>query len=432
MKKIIAISVLMLSYFGVFAQKDTTKVQMLLSDLKVQMECTEAIDSLYNGNFIVAETQFGWLIQQYPDHPLGYFLMALSQRWKIMPNDEETKYDDKFYEYLEITIEKAKDLYKLDKKSPEASFFLAGAYGFKAQRLAENGKLVAAIAPAEHASDFIVKNLDLEETFGPEFVYGKGLYNYFREWIPMHKKVLKPVIATFRKGDMELGIEQLHEVASSAFYTRIEALVYLMDIYCEYGVYTKKEKKYEWYKAFEISKNLYRTYTQNKYFERRYAELCLKTGYDNEIGLAIVQRNLEFEKLNPGSLDKKTVRNFSYFFAKEMWSVGKESDAAFYYEQCSKLSLDMEIEKLDYSLTSFYHTGLHNKKIGNKAKAVEFFEYYVDNIDKSSFKYSKKDEKSKVENVKNSVDRKKAIEKKFNEAQEYIKQNKPKKFLGIF
>ncbi len=400
----------------VFAQNDTNKIVTLLTNLRVQMECTEAMDSLYNGNFLVAESQFSRLQQQYPEHPLGDFLMALSQRWKIMPNDEETKFDAKFYEYLEITIDKALDLYKKEKKNPEAAFFLACAYGLKAQRLEENGKPLSAVFPAEKASDYIVKNLEVDEIYGPEFNFGKGLYNYFREWIPLNKKSLKPIIMTFRKGNMTLGIDQLQETANTAFYTRVEALVYLMDIYNGYGVYNeKKEKINTSYKAFEISKNLYRNYNLNKYFERRYAEMCIITGNDEQIGLEIMRKNLALEFEKEGTLDTKTLRNFSYFYASDLWAKGDKQKASSLFEIMVRSSEKIDLMDANYTMTALYNLAKYNLETKNKEKALEYYKLLEDNYDNNAPKSYKDKHKPNVK-----------------EAKIFIKNNTSKKFFGIF
>ena len=48
--------------------------KILISDMKVQIEATEAVNNLYNFKFDKAEMQFRWLLQKYDWHPLPYFL----------------------------------------------------------------------------------------------------------------------------------------------------------------------------------------------------------------------------------------------------------------------------------------------------------------------------------------------------------------------
>ena len=67
----------------------TDSVDILLENVKIQIEATEAINDMYNFKFDKAEMQFRWIRQRHPDHPLPYYLLGLSQWWKIMPNIDD-------------------------------------------------------------------------------------------------------------------------------------------------------------------------------------------------------------------------------------------------------------------------------------------------------------------------------------------------------
>src|SRR5688572_32661238 len=83
-------------------KKDTTII--LLNDLGVQLECTQALNDLYNFKFTEAEKQFQYLRKKYVWHPLPYFLMGLIEWWKIMPNTKDKSHDDIFVAYMDSTI----------------------------------------------------------------------------------------------------------------------------------------------------------------------------------------------------------------------------------------------------------------------------------------------------------------------------------------
>ena len=109
---------------GPTTRNDTTII--LISDLHVQLECTQALNDLYNFNFQRAEFQFKYLRSRFGWHPLPYFLMGLIEWWKIMPNTRDTSHDDTFFAYMDSSIVVGEKLYK---KYPayktEAAFFLA-------------------------------------------------------------------------------------------------------------------------------------------------------------------------------------------------------------------------------------------------------------------------------------------------------------------
>src|SRR5688572_10268617 len=54
-------------------KKDT--VIILLSDVRIQLECNQALNDLYNFKFDRAEAKFRDLKTEYGWHPLPYFLM---------------------------------------------------------------------------------------------------------------------------------------------------------------------------------------------------------------------------------------------------------------------------------------------------------------------------------------------------------------------
>ena len=203
-------------------KNDTTII--LISDLGVQLQCTEALNDLYNFKFDDAEWKFRYLRYKYRWHPLPYFLMGLIEWWKIMPNTKNNEYDDSFFAYMDSTILVAENLYKNHPPYKiEASFFLAAAYGFKGRLYSDEYRKQwrKAASAGNKALDYLEvskKGQDLS----PELLFGDALFNYFREWVPENYPALKPILWFFPHGDKKLGLEQLKEVSYNAFYTRID------------------------------------------------------------------------------------------------------------------------------------------------------------------------------------------------------------------
>ena len=68
--------------------------QLLIADMTVQIEATEAMNAMYNFNFEEARIQYNWLMQKYPESPLSYFLLGLSEWWKMLPDSDVQLYDE--------------------------------------------------------------------------------------------------------------------------------------------------------------------------------------------------------------------------------------------------------------------------------------------------------------------------------------------------
>ena len=251
------------------AQSPKSQVPSLLLDKKIQIEATQAMNDVYNFKFASAEKQFRWIKQKYGWHPLPYFLLGLSQWWKITSNIDVTDYDNDLYAYMDTSIVLAKRLYKLDENNVEAAFFLAAGYGFKGRLLSERRKWRKAAVAGKNALKYLEISKGNED-FSPELLFGDALYNYYSVWIPENYPMLKPILLFFSKGDKELGIKQLREVASNAFYTRTEAQFFLMRILAG--------EENDLIGALQLAEYLSETFPDNAYFHRYYSRLLYNTG----------------------------------------------------------------------------------------------------------------------------------------------------------
>ncbi|AUD03059.1 tetratricopeptide repeat protein [Spirosoma pollinicola] len=259
------------------------KYDGLLKHPGVQIESAEAINLMYNYKFYEADKEFRWLRVRYPKHPMPYFLMGLAEWWKIVPNTDVTDYDTQCIAYMDTTIALAEKLYDDSDNKLEPSFFLAAAYAFKGRLYSERKKWTKATFAGKNALKYFEKckgNAD----FSPELLFGDGMYNYYAQWIPENYPILKPILMFFPKGNKLNGIKELEKTANSAFYTRVEARYFLVQIY-------SMENQYD--KAYEMSKYMYEQYPDNPFFERYYARSAFVTG-----------RLAEAEKLSKDILEK--------------------------------------------------------------------------------------------------------------------------------
>ncbi len=241
----------------------------LLLDKGLQFRITETVNALYNFEFDKAERGFKVMQYQYPDHPLPYFLQGLSTWWKIAPDIENKKLDNLFLKQMDVVIDKAQEIYDKDTQNKEAAFFLAGAYGFQGRLLSERKSWTRATLAGRNALKYL--NLSRgEEELSPELLLGDALFNYFSVWIPENYPLLKPILAMFPKGNKELGLKQLEDVAQNAFYARVEAQYFL------FRLYAAEEKQP--YKALAITEYLRVKFPNNPYFHRSHARHLYTVG----------------------------------------------------------------------------------------------------------------------------------------------------------
>jgi len=345
-------------------QKDTTII--LISSPAVQIEAAQALNDLYDFKFEKAEQQMRWFKQKYAWHPLPYFMLGLSEWWKIMPNTKDTKYDDRFLGYMDSTIAVAENLYKKHPEyKTEAAFFLAAAHGFKGRLYADEERKNWRKAAVQGKSALNYLEISRQkENLSPELLFGDALYNYFSVWVPENYPSLKPLLWFFRKGDKALGLKQLKEVSYNAFYTRTEAMVWLMRITNSY--------ENDQVRAFQVSEYLFQTYPNNPYFHRYYARMLYSRGQYPELE---VESKRILTLIDSGKLGyEATSGRYAAFFLGQMYDFQRRDELAKkYYLLSGKFAEEVGATESGYYLYSLIALGEINQRQGNKAEAKKYF-----------------------------------------------------------
>lgn len=364
----LVVLMLLVAWFSAKAQqtekKDTTII--LISDLGVQLQCTEALNDLYNFKFDDAEWKFRYLRYKYRWHPLPYFLMGLIEWWKIMPNTKNQTHDNAFMSYMDSTILVAENLYKNHPAYKiEASFFLAAAYGFKGRLYSDEYRKQwrKAASAGKSAMNYLEASKQGQD-LSPELLFGDALYNYFSVWVPENYPALKPIMWFFPKGDKKLGLEQLKEVSYNAFYTRVEAMVWLMRILNNY--------ENDQQRAYQISEYLYNTYPDNPFFHRYYARTLYSMG---RFALAEPVAQQILHRIDSGQVGyEATSGRYAAFFLGQIYEArGSLDEAKIYYELCVKYAEEIEATESGYYLYSLIALGEIAEKQGNSAAAKKYF-----------------------------------------------------------
>jgi tetratricopeptide (TPR) repeat protein len=373
--------------FDLKAQPPVKKdsIVLLLSDVSVQLQCTQALNDLYNFKFNEAEVTFNSLKTGYGWHPLPYFLIGLSEWWKIMPNTKDTSHDEKFMAYMDTTIRIADRLHdEFPAYRAEAAFFLAAAYGFQGRLYSDeerkNWRKAASVG--KDALDYLEESKAAQD-LSPELLFGDALYNYFSVWVPENYPALKPILWFFPKGDKALGLKQLKEVSYNAFYTRTEAMVWLMRILNSY--------ENDQFQALQISKYLNEEYPDNPYFHRYYARMLYSLGRYNEAELVCKEI---LHRIDSGMVgyEGTSGRYAAFFLGQINESRKKYDEAKASYLQCVKFAEEIEATETGYYLFSLIALGEISERQGDKAEAKKYFKKVKDKAGRKdeAFKDAKK------------------------------------------
>jgi predicted Zn-dependent protease len=217
-----------------------------------------ALDLMYNMQHNQAEAVFDDLRRQHPDHPAPYFCLALNLWWQIYPNNLLTTLDDRFLTNLDKCIELSDKILEKTPEDDDALFLNFASLAFKARWNAirnnyfTGARLVLKCLPA-------LKHSAPHKEQYEEFLFGSGLYNYYAEWFNLYKPIARPFLFWFPRGDMKKGLQELEVCAGNQNYVRVEAAIFLSEIYSEY------ERNYE--RAHLHASNLAKRYPQNTLFQ---------------------------------------------------------------------------------------------------------------------------------------------------------------------
>jgi hypothetical protein len=369
MRQVFNLLALLLFFVSISVEKvqaqapGTANSPYLLLDRGLQYRITKSINSMYNFDFATAERDFAVIMYQYPEHPLPDFLMAISYWWRIEINVDNKRYDNIFIQYLDRANAKAEKMLDQNPKNKEAAFFLAAGHGFQGRLYSERKSWTKATFAGKNALKYMEMSRG-EEEFNPELLLGDALFNYFSVWIPEHYPLLKPVLALFPKGNKKLGLTQLEKVASTAFYTRVEAQYFL------FRLYGSEENKPE--DALRIVEYLHEKFPNNPYFHRSYARYLYTTGKWTQA----MQESLEIldrlEKKQFG-YEATSGRYAAFYLGEYYYRTGNTIEAKRYYSKTATIGEESESQESGYYLYSLISLGKIATAEKNKALAKTYF-----------------------------------------------------------
>lgn len=168
-----------------------------------------------------------------PDHPAPVFLEALIVYWENFPLVPSTEASIQFIDLMDLAMALAKELREDTLTYTEGVFFDLFGRAFQAMFWADNGKTGKVIPDLGNMYRYTKKGFDLKEEF-VEFYFSTGLYNYYIEAYPEAHPAYKPLVAFMRKGDRDVGLEQLNHAISHAVFLKVEAILFMSLIQLNY------------------------------------------------------------------------------------------------------------------------------------------------------------------------------------------------------
>ncbi|MDX1740341.1 MAG: hypothetical protein R3178_03570, partial [Rhodothermales bacterium] len=211
------------------ANAQSTPAGSVLESAFVREVGKQGLDHLYNLEFDAAQAAFVQIDQRYPGHPVGPFLRSLTIWWEILLDIQDQSRDDDFYRAMEEVIERSDRMLDRDSRSVDAMFFKGAALGFRGRLKSNRGDWFKAAMDGKKAMDYVLAVPKVDAN-NPDFVFGKGLYDYFAAIVPQRYPFVKPVMAFFPKGNRQEGLREIQRTADEGYFIRAEAAYFLLQI----------------------------------------------------------------------------------------------------------------------------------------------------------------------------------------------------------
>ena len=379
MKRIhrIALAATVATLFFAATSRDAQAQWVLLPDSAHRM-VEAGLDYMYDLEYTSADSVFTKLSIDFPDHPAGYFLLALTDWWRIKPNIADDaavkRYSKSFNERLNRTISVADQ--RLDENSSDiiGLFFKGAAYGYRA-RLKSTYKPDVTSLPDWFA---IFKDADVGRKMllecqrlapsNSDVLLGSGLFNYYVDAMPEKYPILKAV--SLPQGDKEIGLQMLRISAKNALYAKVEADYALLEIL------TNIEKKFT--EAVQIAERLYTKYPNNPDFHKYYARNLYYTG--NYAKAETVWKDLlRRVKARQNGYELSLVRQGLYYLGDIKIRQNDPEMAITILKEAVKVNKRLDEEESGYYVASLLKLGNAYDKAGKRSEAKEMYEEVLDN-----------------------------------------------------
>lgn len=302
------------------------------------------IDRVYNLEFAEATKHFEIVKKSYPDHPSGYFFLAMVEWMRILNNFHDESGDEQFVSMLDKVISLCDK--RLDKNSKDvtALFFKGGAIGFRGRLRANRGSWVLAAKDGVLALPLVRKAYELDPK-NSDVLLGIGIYNYYAAIVPQFYPFVKPMMFFFPAGDREKGLDQLQLASRNAKYANVEASYFLLQNYYSY------EKEYG--RALELSLSLHTKFNKNPVFHRYIGRCYVSLGMWSEAEKVFLEVEKRV-KQNFAGYNQYDSREAYYYLGRSSFIKGGLEKALRYLKQSNEIS-----QGIDKSRGSGFATNAH-------------------------------------------------------------------------
>jgi tetratricopeptide (TPR) repeat protein len=207
------------------------------SDIKVQDRPTgtaleQGLWWLYHLQYGKARELFDQYTQLHPKDPAGYFYKTAADWWQLAQQFDKDLPDirARLEDDYQITVKVAEELLNSaedPKIKAQACLYMGGAQGLKGRWLVTQRAWVKAYFLGKSGHKMLKRALKYDPKLYDAYL-GLGIYDYFTDTLGGAQKVLAALLI---RGDRKRGIQQLHWAIEKGEHARVEAMMFLIEIY---------------------------------------------------------------------------------------------------------------------------------------------------------------------------------------------------------
>lgn len=318
---------------------------------------------IYNIQFDDATSIFNRVIEKNPKHPVGYFLKAMVEYWRLNLYRYTDKLDQDFLSRCQETINICDKALVDNPNDIGALFFKGGILGYRGRFYANKQDWFKSLADGQEAFE-IMRKCQEKVPGNHDIMLGTGIYSYFAEAIPEKYPIVKPLMTFLPSGNKKLGILQLKASALYSRYTPIEAK------YTLYQIFNQFENDNN--EAMYYSQMLYNDFPRNPIFHRNYARCLVRNG---EWDSAEVQWRLIVNKClsRETGYDNLTGQEGCYYVGLALERKRDFDTALKYLFKCDEISRKIEKEPSGWRVNANLKIGFVYDQKGDRKKAIEWY-----------------------------------------------------------
>ncbi len=147
------------------------------------------MDLTYACQFHEAYETFQQIVDQHPDHLMGYFYLAAVQQSRMM--DYETDlWEDEFFTLIDRAIELGERRIEDDNPDAWTCFYLGSSYSFKGLYLSRTGSLLSAFNCARKGQKYLHQAVEMDTILYDTYLligsykYWSGRFYKYFSWLP--------------------------------------------------------------------------------------------------------------------------------------------------------------------------------------------------------------------------------------------------------